>query len=270
MPTTPKNFRFPLGTELANEIDLFFEQLATDVDDRVVQAMTTVERDALAGGDRWSGRTIRNTTTGQHEFWDGAAWRVAVPQALVWRRLRTGRWHTSQAYQSMNVPAGSLLGDVGSIHAVPFLVAERTSFDRIGIYQPSSAAAAQVFRMGIYDDDGSYYPGARLLDAGEATLVQTGTASHEIVIAHALNPGLYWLVGKWTGAANTSMHLRAFTPGSVSTVHAGGGAVNTQGDQAGYRPAYRLDGQVQGALAAAFPAAALPVYSAPMIHLRAT
>lgn len=50
---------------LAERVDLF---------GRGVKARTTVERDAIAAGDRPPGRLIFNSTTGRFEFWTGAAW----------------------------------------------------------------------------------------------------------------------------------------------------------------------------------------------------
>lgn len=41
---------------------------------RDVQIFDTTARDALAGGDRWTGRVIYNSTTGRHEWWNGSTW----------------------------------------------------------------------------------------------------------------------------------------------------------------------------------------------------
>lgn len=71
---TTKGIRYIGGLDAAATIDDLMQQLAEDVDSRLVAGMTTVQRDALAGATKWVGRTIFNTTKGHRETWDGATW----------------------------------------------------------------------------------------------------------------------------------------------------------------------------------------------------
>lgn len=77
MPTTGKGFRYPLGSDPAADIEVYIQNLATDVDNMPgIASMTTTARNALSGTTRWTGRVIWNTTTAQPEIWDGAAWQA--------------------------------------------------------------------------------------------------------------------------------------------------------------------------------------------------
>lgn len=77
-----------------------------------------------------------------------------------------------------------------NIYAIPFLVPVQQSFDRIGINCNAGAANA-VGRLGLYDDDGTPYPGN--LIHGTAEFDFSGAGDKEEAIAETLDPGLYWL-----------------------------------------------------------------------------
>lgn len=80
---TARNVPYPDLVDAA-DLEAAIQPLAQWVNDHPgITDMNTAARDALAGGDRWTGRTIYNTTTARHEVWDGAAWqpvpRVNIP-----------------------------------------------------------------------------------------------------------------------------------------------------------------------------------------------
>lgn len=77
------------------------------------------------------------------------------------------------------------------IYARPFLVMQTESFDRIGLH--ISTGTTGKARLGIYADDGTLQPGARILDAG-SEIDTADSGFKEITINQSLTPGLYWLV----------------------------------------------------------------------------
>jgi hypothetical protein len=76
-------------------------------------------------------------------------------------------------------------------YAMPFICPKAITLDRIGVYV--STLSTGNARLGIYSDNGNIYPGARLLDAGEISVISTGAKI--LTINQALAAGtLYWLV----------------------------------------------------------------------------
>lgn len=67
--------------------------------------------------------------------------------------------------------------------------------------------AGEVFRMGVYADNGNGYPGALLFDAGTIDL-STAAAVKSITISQVIpSTGLYWLVGVKQGGSNAATML---------------------------------------------------------------
>lgn len=96
----------------------------------------------------------------------------------------TGGAITTQALTSAN-----------SLRTFPFFVPKTMRFDRIAIRVSTAATGTTPrIRLGVYEDkgDGSVYPGALLIDAGEVTVNTIGLK--ELVIDLTLKGGkLYWL-----------------------------------------------------------------------------
>lgn len=82
--STPRGAPYPVATD-NNDVPGDIQRLAEWVDLRPgISTLTTVQRDALAGVELWTGRVIFNTTTGLLERWNGAAWTDDVaPQYLT-------------------------------------------------------------------------------------------------------------------------------------------------------------------------------------------
>lgn len=72
--------------------------------------------------------------------------------------------------------------------AVPFLVLQEETFDRVGMY--CLTAAEGLVRGGIYSDN-NLEPASLIADFGTFDVSTTG--SKEIVINLTLSPGVYWL-----------------------------------------------------------------------------
>lgn len=87
------------------------------------------------------------------------------------------------------------LASANSLRVFPFFVPKTMRFDRIAIRVSTAATGATPrIRLGVYEDkgDGSVYPGALVLDAGEVAVNTTGLK--ELAIDLTLKGGkLYWL-----------------------------------------------------------------------------
>lgn len=87
------------------------------------------------------------------------------------------------------------LASANSLRVFPFFVPKTMKFDRIAIRVSTAATGATPrIRLGVYKDkgDGSVYPGALALDAGEVAVNTIGLK--ELTIDLTLKGGkLYWL-----------------------------------------------------------------------------
>lgn len=112
--------------------------------------------------------------------------------------------------------SGTVLQFNAQFDAIPFAVPVAVTVDRIACRVTTAGSAGAVARMGIYQDDGTGYPGALVLDAG--TVATTTTGVKEIVINQTLQPGLYWLVvgGQGAPATNTTFQTNGTGVGSVN------------------------------------------------------
>lgn len=173
----------------------------------------------------------------------------------------SGRWYPR------TVPAvNNLLVTASQIHALPFLVGVSRAFTAIGV-NASVAGVGGVVRLGIYADNGSNYPGAKVLDAGTVSAVATG-ALIITGIAQTLTPGLYWLVCVGQGGT-TQPTLNASASGSINGLD----DVNTFGTT-GPGIVAGLNGYtnspVAGALPATFPAGGTLAGNIVLTNLEAT
>lgn len=73
--TSAKGYLAPLGDDPVSLGDDRIRTLRDLLDLRPgVSIETTTTRDAIAGGNRWTGRTVYNTTRSIHEVWNGTTW----------------------------------------------------------------------------------------------------------------------------------------------------------------------------------------------------
>lgn len=103
--------------------------------------------------------------------------------------LKTGNYYFTA---SPNTSGSTTLG-TGNLRLTPWPVPNTVTLTRIGAEVIAAGDAGCKFRLGIYADDGSGYPGALVLDAG--TIAGDAATAQEIVISQALSPGLYWVGG---------------------------------------------------------------------------
>lgn len=63
---------------IARVHDETLKSVLTDVFNDAFTAVTTAERDALAGDDLFAGRMVYNSTTNKLNFYNGSAWEVVT------------------------------------------------------------------------------------------------------------------------------------------------------------------------------------------------
>lgn len=103
----------------------------------------------------------------------------------------------------------------GNATAYPLWVPPAAEIDQLlceVVTTPGSAGA--VIRMGVYDDDGTGYPGDLLVDGGTVAAESTGVKSVTLGSVLALPSPLVWLVGVVQGEAATRPTVRTITSGS--------------------------------------------------------
>jgi len=138
----------------------------------------------LAAGD--SGKYLKTQGAGANPMWDTPA--GGGDNSAARFRL-AGRYHFLNG-----VIGGSATTSVAAnyLYAVPFYAAAAKTV--IAMILEVTTLGAGSSRLGIYTDDGSLYPGTRLLDAGTIDVSSTGfkeiTALNQALAANTL----YWLV----------------------------------------------------------------------------
>lgn len=148
------------------------------------------------------------TDTGKFKIGDGStAWTslsyfVAGTFALANAALLTGG--KSGVYYGPTATAVTSANalPLNRLYCMPLHLAQDTTLDRIGV-EVDVAAGSSTIRLGVYDDDGNGYPGARLLDAG--TVDSTSTGLKQITISLAVPAGLVW-VGAVAQGGTPSIH----------------------------------------------------------------
>ncbi|GAA0360918.1 hypothetical protein [Bacillus horti] len=118
----------------------------------------------------------------------------------------SGSWRTNTAVAGPT--SESILIGANLFDAYPFLVTETSSYNALGI-RVDVPATTGTARLGVYKDNGSCYPGERMVDAGTLPVTETGVKTAEINVT--LTPGLYWLVRNSNSAPGLSGMAREFT-----------------------------------------------------------
>lgn len=118
------------------------------------------------------------------------------------------RWYAAGVRAATAATTLALVAN--NLRAIPFFVPKRIVLDRIAI-NVTTLVAGQA-RLGIYNDNGSVYPGTLVLDAGT---VDTGTTGVKpLTIDLTLEQGLYWLVI----TSNAASTVRAIAVASLTAV----------------------------------------------------
>jgi hypothetical protein len=146
---TPGQLPIPEGGEAADgpaQIGALADRLAD-----LLEAHTTATRDALAGTDLWTGRTLWNVTTARLEVWDGDSWE---PVADLTAHTAASDPHTGYVRKATATAKGDLyvatasgvitrkaVGADGRVLVADSAQADGLSWaDLSGTYQPLSTA----------------------------------------------------------------------------------------------------------------------------------
>jgi hypothetical protein len=195
----------------------------------------------------------------------------AVAVAAGYRRPRFANQYYSTDFLGATSTAGLVSGD---LYALPFLVTEqREIYVRLAIEQVAAGTASATIRWGIYDDPAfTGYPQCLFNEAtagGAASLTLATGIKEQTGLYYMLDPGLWWIGFKCTGAGTSQTFTWMSGPdawGIMPKLGATAGAGATMARNT--TPiAWRLTGQGTGALPSVFPAGASVAATAPLIGL---
>jgi len=148
-------------------------------------------------------------------------------------------------YLGQTATTSNAMGN-GTLRGMGVYIPTAKTIDRIGAEVTSAGESGSVVRLGIYNDDGTGYPGALLLDAG--TIDGTSATVQPITISQAVNAGLYWFVAAVQAAPTTQPTLRVVSAATNAiSGSAGGSAASPTSGALGFS-----QGSVTGALAGTF------------------
>lgn len=149
----------------------------------------------------------------------------------------------------------------GDIYAMPFYMPNLPNvIDELAFNVSGTAEAGKSARVGIYEDNGSVYPGRLLFDVGEASVASTGLKKFSV--DESIPRGLVWIV--MTADSSTPSPPGALYE-SYSNTDAGAWVILGQ-DSTDLSPyvAWRVN-SAYGPLPAVYPAGAAKRQNAPVV-----
>ncbi len=135
-----------------------------------------------------------------------------------------------------SVQTSATLG-VGTLRLIPKFIPHPLTLTRLGAEVTITGDVGSKLRLGIYADDGTFRPGALVLDAG--TINGDSATVQEITISQALSRGWYWFGGAVQVVTVTQPTVRATNtlyepiPVDYNTVAPTAGAANAGAFQSG-------------------------------------
>lgn len=165
-----------------------------------------------------SAATLTTARTIDGKSFDGSAnivtlaAQIAAPATYV-----TGNYYFCSSAQTTST--GSNLGN-GNARVSAWMVVTSVTIIRLFAEFTAAGEANSVFRIGIWNDDGTNRPGTLALDAGTistgsgnaGTVATGGTPGvYEITVSKALSPGLYWVGGAVQAAPSSQPTIRTTT-----------------------------------------------------------
>jgi hypothetical protein len=165
---------------------------------------------------------------------------------------------SSPATSSTNAALGN-----GTLRLAPWVVTRAMAIDRIGAEITTVGEAGSKLRLGIYTDNGSCFPGALLLDAGQ--IAGDSATVQDLTVSLTLPTGLYWIGGVVQSAATTQPTVRVVSNWTPPVPISGG----TSAPAATAAYVANTQTSVSGALPATFTATAVAGAAAVRVHVRA-
>lgn len=117
---------------------------------------------------------------------------------------KTGRWYVNAGTAATGIPAE------GAVHATPLMIPAGETLDRVAVEVTIVGTAGAVIRLGVYDDDGDFFPGTLLTEAS-STVDATVLGITEKTLASAITAGapkVLWLAAVVQGGAGTRPTMR--------------------------------------------------------------
>ncbi|TAK32335.1 MAG: hypothetical protein EPO40_03130 [Myxococcaceae bacterium] len=152
----------------------------------------------------------------------------------------------------------------GTLRLLPWVVRNPLTIVRLGAEVTVVGDAGSKYRLGIYADTGTCFPGALVLDAGQ--IAGDSATVQELTISQALQPGLYWVGGVAQSVTTTQPTMRTVGPSWTPPVPLSLGASipGTGAQTFGF-----LQGSVTGALPANFTSTATISGTCPRLFVKA-
>lgn len=154
---------------------------------------------------------------------------------------------TSQGAADVSAALG-----VGTLRLSPWLVQRTIPIARLGAEVATVGEAGSKFRITLYGDTGSTYPGALIVDAGQ--IAGDVADRHELTVSTTLQPGLYWVGGVVQAVTTTQPTMRTVLDWHAPAQIPMGATLATV--TANAKPVCLTTAGVTGAAPASFPAGA--------------
>ena len=124
----------------------------------------------------------------------------------------SGMYHGASPGSTMT----SIQATLNSLYVTPLFIPRSLTIVRIVAEVVTAGGTGSVVRLGLWNDNGTGYPGTLLLDAG--TIDGTSNTVQEITISQAVTPGLYWIGAVSQGTPSPAPYLRLLTGPSALLV----------------------------------------------------
>lgn len=203
---------------------------------------------------------VRGFPSGSGAVPDGAVTGVKLAAPLGWGKLASGLYYFASGTNSVTTSA-TLTN--GTLRVHPFYVPNACVLSRIGADVTSAGDSGSKYRLGIYADNGSGYPGTLVLDAG--TIAGDSNTVQEITISQALDPGMYWIGGVVQVVTVTQPTIRVINAVTMPYVALGTSAPTAGQVHVGYQ-----QGSVTGALPPVFTSTVSGATPVPRIFVKIT
>jgi hypothetical protein len=159
---------------------------------------------------------------------DGTADVTVVKASTVGPYFITPGYKSASYYWANSVATTSTSGALGNstVRVTPWVVTASVTLTRVFAAYTVAGQSGSVFRIGIWNDDGTGQPGTLLLDAG--TIATDGTpGSVEATVSQAITPGLYWIGGAVQNAGTTQPTIVTVAPAAIPTMIPAGTSLPT-------------------------------------------
>lgn len=136
---------------------------------------------------------------------DGTSWYPAIPLTF-----NGGIVSGQYSFPWGGLPASSTTFTSGEFRCYPVYIGPGAALERINVEVTVVGDASSTARPGIYKDNGSWVPGALVLDAGTVATTSTGVLEITLGSPLTLTPGWYW-VGAVTNFPTTAPTVKTLT-----------------------------------------------------------